>query len=75
MILQKRTGIVVERGLYLGIHLDLLPAGGLKSKKKDYMDDLKSWLAEHLSTKNGPTISVLTDIRRMLSPLWVHRKN
>jgi hypothetical protein len=31
MILQKRTGIIVERGLYLGIHLDLLPVGGLKS--------------------------------------------
>jgi hypothetical protein len=48
--------IVVERGFFLGIHLDLLPVGGLKSKKKDYTDDLKSWLAEHLSTKNGPTI-------------------
>jgi len=32
MILQKRTGIVVERGLFLGIHIDLLPEGVLKSR-------------------------------------------
>jgi len=30
MILQKKTGIVVERGLFLGIHFDLLLIGGIK---------------------------------------------
>jgi hypothetical protein len=32
MILQKRVGIVVERDIFLGIHLDLLLIEGLKSR-------------------------------------------
>ncbi len=32
MILQKRTGIVIDGFNDLGIHLDLLPIGGLKSR-------------------------------------------
>jgi len=32
MILQMRTGGVIERVLFLGIHLDVLPVRGLKSR-------------------------------------------
>ncbi len=32
MILQKQVGIFVERDTFLGIHLDLLLIGGLKSR-------------------------------------------
>ncbi len=32
MILQKQVGVVVERDIFLGIHLDLLLIGGLESR-------------------------------------------